>query len=246
MKRILSLILAVLMCFSLCLAFASCEFFGNSDDKDDDSGKKETVYTITQDEWDANLEEVNYTADMKMVMEMVYSMGEMEQSMKVSADALIEQTSDSCYQENITKSEYTGSDPQEDEEIGYYQKKGDKVYQISEGKDGWIGEEYDYSFDPISEVFDSFAEGITYDDLIYDEEKKVYTYVTNGSYMGMDEGEINMEIRFENGKIVKIEMVMDYEVAEDGVEVNCDFTCTINFSKLGKTTVEVPAYEIVE
>lgn len=174
MKRILSLVLIILTLLSV-FSLASC-------DASDES--EEIRYTITQEEWDANMNEINFTV-----------LCEAESSNGQSSTHYVYNT------ENTREVTYLYKDAYEYSE--WQVREGDKSYLLYEYEGRIIVEKIMWKESDLSS-FTIFGR-VEFDDLVYDENSKNYVYEKEGNVY------TKITIHFENGVIKTVDTIMSNE-----------------------------------
>ena len=174
MKRILSLVFIILTLLSV-FSLASC-------DASDES--EEIRYTITQEEWDANMNEINFTV-----------LCEAESSNGQSSTHYVYNT------ENTREVTYLYKDAYEYSE--WQVREGDKSYLLYEYEGRIIVEKIMWKESDLSS-FTIFGR-VEFDDLVYDENSKNYVYEKEGNVY------TKITIHFENGVIKTVDTIMSNE-----------------------------------
>lgn len=242
MKRIFSLLLALTMLVSTLAILSSC---GGDDTPDPEIPA--VRYTVTEEEWIANMQSINYTVNGKYINTdkfifdniTSYSYGSIEMQMTDNAVMILSEqqmngdheirksfqivNDDGCFK--LFKNLYTG------------------VYEATEA--------YEYEWRFVSEIifmygFDVYLEG-GYSSFTYDEANKCYafTYTYTDSYNDIVETQTHtISIEFVDGKIsfMKIEKIREQE--DDGYLGTCVYE--FSFTNVGTTKIDIPAYTVVE
>ncbi len=191
----------------------------NGDHTENGGTGSEIRTTVTAEEFEANMNQTNYTisfeAEATYLQEPAYGM------VTASATAI--------YVDFVS----IGLSP-----VPYYIVKQDNVwYDVRESENGWIGQVGNISdenpiFPLVSCVSIFFSFDHTYDSLVYDTEKKAYTYTQEDEYGGVQ----THCYYFEEGKIVKCEL-LDTDSYGSG-------RMTLSISNIGTTIIEVPEFTV--
>ena len=218
MKKILSIVLIMAM---LCLAMVSCN---KKDDPTEDptpNPPAATRYTITESEWTAMCEMVNYTLELTGTQTQSVG-GETETN---TYGIFTKSTATATYEK------YTEVDDVDE----YY-------YVIEDG----VGYDLIMEGTAVTNVYrdtepeiDNFGSNMGFDevafaDLTYNEATKSYDYTKTE-----DGATITYSFFFENGKLLKADANMS--ASGDGYSVQVSAKLTV--SNIGTTTVTVPAFE---
>ena len=192
MKRILSLALVTLMLLST-FALTSCDFESmdvNAIIQQVMEGlglaEKEPVYTITQEEWEANMNATNVTIEMTVTqgeMSISYCCWISENAVKVEGDAISKDA------------------------VVYFVKDGDVYYMILETN----GQQYvqEASADEFVDVETIVGAELPLEDFEYNEEEKCYVYSISDEETGEVYGAC--KIYFLNGVIQSIKTEVEYD-----------------------------------
>ena len=252
MKKILSLVLVVVMCFAL----ASCSFIeqflpGNENGGNNENENKpaEIRTTVTKEEWDAAVAEKNFTAEM--MLSTLYSQGDMFN--KNVQYATVKQTETASFQQNkfVVQSHLAGPETTE-EDPEYIVKKGDFFYEVSKEDGVWEGvleENPENRIISLSVLFKTFSEdeAITFEDFTYNEENESYEYEGTRSLLNNSnfESKPYFALSFEDGKIVRAEISEKSEKTDDDISYAIEISYV--FTNFGKTVVDdIPEFTIVE
>lgn len=252
MKKILSLVLVVVMCFAL----ASCSFIeqflpGNENGGNNENENKpaEIRTTVTKEEWDAAVAEKNFTAEM--MLSTLYSQGDMFN--KNVQYATVKQTETASFQQNkfVVQSHLAGPETTE-EDPEYIVKKGDFFYEVSKEDGVWEGvleENPENRIISLSLLFETFGgdKAITFEDFTYNEENKSYEYEGTRSLLNNSnfESKPYFALSFEDGKIVRAEISEKSEKTDDDISYAIEISYV--FTNFGKTVVDdIPEFTIVE
>ena len=241
MKKILSLLLAVSMLISVMSILSSC---GDDEQGQNNPPKQpETRYTVTEEEWNSNMQAVNYTLDgkyiityelledgildvycstvlMKMNENAVSTVQERQGQGRNETISLLQVINDeSCL--NVYKNLYTG--------------KYEAIDTVAEESQWTVLGEVVYSYGISIDIEGLFSE------FTYDEPNKCYVYSLEES----DDSETTVtvvSISFFNGSVtgMKIEKINESEGFFG--EENYEF----KFQSIGTTVVEIPEYTVVE
>ena len=198
MKRLLAFVLLVVMLAST-FALTSCELIKVQIDTsglwgliDKIVGKEtstEVRYTITQEEWNANIHMRNFT----MVAGRGTYFKQTEQAVEVEGQMMV--------------------------------RKNGVDYLLSKDGYKWYGTPCD-DFPVTYTLYERFEMDFKFTDLVYNEEYHSYD-------LEIYEDEI-MSFSFENGVLVYITIIFDYE------------SMTIGFKDVGTTVIDIPEFTIVE
>ena len=252
MKKILSLVLVVVMCFAL----ASCSFIeqllpGNENGGNNGNENKpaEIRTTVTKEEWDAAVAEKNFTAEI--MLSTLYSQGDMFN--KNAQYSTVKQTETASFQQNkfVVQSHLAGPETTE-EDPEYIVKKGDFFYEVSKEDGVWEGvleENPENRIISLSVLFKTFSEdeAITFEDFTYNEENKSYEYEGTRSLLNNSnfESKPYFALSFEDGKIVRAEISEKSEKTDDDISYAIEISYV--FTNFGKTVVDdIPEFTIVE
>lgn len=193
---------------------------GNTPNDGNENGNagSEIRTTVTAEEFEANMNQTNYTmsfeAEATYLQEPAYGM------VMVSATA--------TYSDLVS----TGiASP-----VPYYVVKQDDVwYGVIESENGWIGQVVNISDEnaiaPLVACVSIFNLDHTYDSLVYDTEKKAYTFTQE-----VEDGWQMYCYYFEEGKIIKCEM-LDTDSYGNG-------RITLSISNIGTTVIEIPEFTV--
>ena len=238
MKKLLSLLLVLLMSLSMMAVLSSCddlwagiipsdeEEAGEDNKNDEQTGDKndnteevpEVITTVTEAEWNALDEIVNFTYSVTSKIEF-----------KVSGNVTTSQSSSSVKMTSTSVMEKNG-------DVARYMVLEDDVwYSIEKDGDAYYKTKLDtvpYG-NSLLELMESFCE--SYSSLTYDAEKKAYAYTADTGMMG---SEADYLIYFENGLPVKIECKSSSE--SDGESYSAEIDVAI--TDVNKTTVTLPEY----
>lgn len=232
MKKIISLLVVAVM---LVLSLASCDMINKLLGKDEAKDEaKEPRTTITAEEWDALKDKTNYTIKTVGTSTMVYG----EETVTTEMDEVMKSTETAVYEKSVNKQTYQG-ETDESKEESYSVVEDGVRYLLHERPDengviGWIASEYDWEHESIYDGVSNDQE-LTFEDLVYDEEKKAYTYT-----LEEDGVEGLVELYFEDGNLVK--MVMKAEGESGSIKLSA--TVTVTVSDIGTTKVDVPKYTV--
>lgn len=254
MKKIISLVIVAVM---MVLSLASCDIIndfletvtkednksgdqssgdGSENNKESSEGitdaREEVRTTITEDEWEALDDIMNYTA--KLTVPDGYKTEDGETG-ECEVTETIKQTKNAGYVERVSKYDYGETKINE----YLYVLKDDVSYELYESDDGtWYATAEEWEPMTFSNFLLSYIglEDIKFENLVYDEDKKAYTY--NYSYSTEYNYTENRTIYFENGTLVKIDLTMTADSGPRHVEA------TIMVSNIGTTEITVPEYTI--
>ncbi len=252
MKKILSLVLVVVMCFAL----ASCSFIeqllpGNENGENNGNENKpaEIRTTVTKEEWDAAVAEKNFTAEM--MLSSLYSQGDMFN--KNVQYITVKQTETASFQQDkfVVQSHLAGPETTE-EDPEYIVKKGDFFYEVSKEDGAWEGvleENPENRIISLSVLFKTFSEdeAITFEDFTYNEENKSYECEGTRSIFDYANNVTKpyFTLSFEDGKIVRAEVSEKREETADDASYAIEISYV--FTNFGKTVVDdIPEFTIVE
>jgi len=243
MKKLLSLLLVLLMSLSMMAVLSSCddllagiipsdeEEAGEDNKNDEQTGDKNdntqqtptVITTITEAEWNAYDDILNYTVTVSSSL--IKGDGDGALS-TVKNDLTLKLTEESAMQLSNGKLMYMVLEDgvwyelelDEDEEIYYKDESG-----------GFGGSLLDF--------LNSMCRG--YSDLTYDEVKKAYVGNSPINMMGVP---ANYSIYFEDGKPTKAEFSGKQRINEDGYTYQ-EVKFEVTISDINKTEIQLPEYE---
>ena len=243
MKKILSLVLVVSMCFIL----GSCELLANVF-----GGNTEVRYTATKEEWDAAMAGKNFTAEI--TLEMTYTS---EGRYNKNANYITVKETDTVMMQvtkAVSENNYMDGENTETRELDpdYTILKDGIYYDISKDGDEWVASKIEGGEPPIDSINNIlsdtfFDEPFSYEDFVYNEEEKAYEKEVDKDIMGVDDAENLpiLSIYFENGKLVKIEISENHTKELDGYSQSAYVSYV--FTNIGSTVIDnVPEYVVKE
>ena len=241
MKKLISLIIIVTM---IMLTLTSCDelvskFLGdqNANDNDLSGGINDpidnTVYTITEENWQALNAITNYTLNAYITSTIVQG----DESAVITGKSVYKSSENAIY-DKTTQTSHSN------ENVGIYLTSYEMYYTIHEGsryylaqdQDGkWTATQNGWKLDSIAEYF-SLNEAIEFDDLTYDADLKAYTYTYTYTYTD-NKTTYTMHFYFKNGVPTRIygKAVNHYDNGETESEI---FDAEI--SSIGVTHVIIP------
>ena len=224
MKKIISLALAVAM---MVIALASCSGSG--------LGSKSKKTTVTEEQWEDNMDSLNYTMTAVIEYKISYSYaGESTtQEQKVSGE--VKQTKDSYY----SKSETKGEDGDVAVEESWKEKVDGQWYRIKDNGESvsTTSSGVDTIGDNLESMFDDVD--MDFEDAEYDEDEKAYCIKVENNGI-----EVEVFLYFEGGDLVKVKSEFAMSESESGYSYSAEYKYEIKFNNIGSTKVDVPEFTV--
>ena len=242
MKKYISLLLAAIMLLSSFAILTSCGGGG------EETPAPETPvdrYTVTEEEWLANMESFNYTVICKNINTDCFTD---EDRTTYSYSTLYLQMSEDgvyCVNEQLMYGNYESR-----KFLQVYTDQGDfNVYQNLYTGGYEAVEIYENEWKILSELFGMYGFNVNNDtayySFVYDESSKCYsfTYTYNNSYNDILETQVtNIKVTFLNGVI----QTMTLQKTRNSDGFSSTYIYDLTFSNVGNTKIDIPSYTVVE
>ena len=249
------------MLFTVMMAFSSCDLLDPpSDDEEpgdvnppagddndppsvnepeEEEKEPEARTTITEDEFIAHNQFINFTLDYDIAKVATNASGE-----TIRAEMSAIGWYDGTFSKLCTSYEETGAlgETVHDEEETITLYEDGFAYELIENGDFYFRKSSGYSqYVPfVGDVIHAFAEELS--ELTYDEEKKAYTIAFEDSSISWDVHVDMAYLYFEDGVLAKIETVGRDNDSINGEDYTVDATSVMAFSDIETTEVDVPEY----
>lgn len=242
MKKYISLLLAAIMLLSSFTILTSC---GGGEEETPAPETPVDRYTVTEEEWLANMEAYNYTVSCKNINTDCFTDEDRTTYSYSTLYFQMTETAVNCINEQMIYGNYESR-----KFLQIYTDQGDfNVYQNLYTGGYEAVEIYDNEWKILSEIFGMYGFSVNnetaYYSFVYDEAAKCYsfTYTYNNSYNDIVETQVtNIKVTFLNGVIqtMTLEKIRNTE----------GFTGTsiydITFTNVGSTQIDIPEYTVVE
>ena len=242
MKKILSLLLAFTMIISSLAVLTAC---GDNETPDSNTPTEPPVdrYTVTEEEWLANMESYNFTVNCKNI-----NTDRFDDRTDYSYSTMYLQMSENAV--NIVSEQQMYGNYECRKALQLFTADGDfSIYENLYTGEYEAVEIYDNNWMVIVGLFELYGFSVNnetaYYSFNYDEANKCYsfTYTYEHTYNGVVEIQVTtVTVSFLNGVIETIHLEKNRE--SEGFSSSAIYHLT--FTNVGNTTIDIPSYTLVE